>query len=358
MDRLLTLFPCPLLSLPLAETAQGIKDAIAEDLPLMIFANWRGFSGGQKDMFEEVLKFGAYIVDALRDYEQPVMVYLPPHATLRGGAWVVVDQTINEQYMEMYADETARGGVLETEGTLDVKYRKKDVLATAHRLDAKLIALDKELRALDSAEAGANAGARPRDVVTKEIRARENLIFPTYHQVATQFADLHDTPGRMKTKGCIQGAVPWSRAREFFYFRFQRKMAEAKLIKRIVRVLQEVTPKAAPTATLESGRESWRDAQTLLTAWIAKAAGATVPSTDVAVFQWLQSNSAALEASFKAWRSAQMVARMKQLVSAGDSASTAASASSSSDDATVGGLASIIEALNPEQKAALKKMFA
>ena len=36
-----------------------------ENLPLMIFANWRGFSGGTRDMYGEVLKFGAQIVDAL-----------------------------------------------------------------------------------------------------------------------------------------------------------------------------------------------------------------------------------------------------------------------------------------------------
>ncbi len=93
-----------LLSLVSLQTAQGIRDAIAEDLPILLFANWRGFSGGAKDMFEEVLKFGAYIVDSLRDCRQPVIVYLPPHSTLRGGAWVVVDQTINEQYMEVRSE--------------------------------------------------------------------------------------------------------------------------------------------------------------------------------------------------------------------------------------------------------------
>ena len=40
-------------------------------------------------MFDEVLKFGATIVDALVQYKQPVFVYLPPNATLRGGAWAV-----------------------------------------------------------------------------------------------------------------------------------------------------------------------------------------------------------------------------------------------------------------------------
>ena len=40
-------------------------------------------------MFDEVLKFGSYIVDALKEYKQPVLIYIPPFAELRGGAWVV-----------------------------------------------------------------------------------------------------------------------------------------------------------------------------------------------------------------------------------------------------------------------------
>jgi len=107
------------------KTSQAIKDFSREQLPLMIFANWRGFSGGMKDMYEQVIKFGAYIVDALREYRQPVMIYIPPNGELRGGAWVVVDPTINERYMEMYADSESRGGVLEPEGTVEIKYRVK-----------------------------------------------------------------------------------------------------------------------------------------------------------------------------------------------------------------------------------------
>lgn len=59
-------------------------------------------------MYDQVLKFGAYIVDALRDYQQPVMIYIPPYAELRGGAWAVVDPTINQNQMEMFADQMAR----------------------------------------------------------------------------------------------------------------------------------------------------------------------------------------------------------------------------------------------------------
>ena len=57
------------------------------------------------DMYDEVLKYGAMIVDGLRVYQQPVFIYLPPHGELRGGAWVVVDPTINPDHIEMYAGE-------------------------------------------------------------------------------------------------------------------------------------------------------------------------------------------------------------------------------------------------------------
>jgi acetyl-CoA carboxylase/biotin carboxylase 1 len=71
------------------KTAQAIKDFNhGEQLPLMILANWRGFSGGQQDMYNEVLKYGSFIVDALVKYEQPIFVYIPPFGELRGGSWV------------------------------------------------------------------------------------------------------------------------------------------------------------------------------------------------------------------------------------------------------------------------------
>ena len=71
------------------KTAQAIRDFNqGEELPLMILANWRGFSGGQRDMYNEVLKYGAYIVDALVKYEQPIFIYIPPFGELRGGSWV------------------------------------------------------------------------------------------------------------------------------------------------------------------------------------------------------------------------------------------------------------------------------
>lgn len=60
------------------------------------------------DMYDQVLKFGSYIVDALCEYKQPVFVYIPPFGELRGGSWVVLDPTINPDHMEMFADSLSR----------------------------------------------------------------------------------------------------------------------------------------------------------------------------------------------------------------------------------------------------------
>ena len=139
---------------------------------------------------------GSLIVDELRTYRQPVFVYLPPGAELRGGAWVVIDSAINSDMIEMcaalatprtvtkyqlvmwprhrlftrvhavcqgasgfepepqdvcaalstavdacrcycgrYADTNVRGGVLEAEGMVEIKFRKPELLAIMHRID-------------------------------------------------------------------------------------------------------------------------------------------------------------------------------------------------------------------------------
>ena len=60
------------------------------------------------DMFDMVIKYGSYIVDGLREYKQPILIYIPPYGELRGGAWVVLDPKINPQYIELYADKESR----------------------------------------------------------------------------------------------------------------------------------------------------------------------------------------------------------------------------------------------------------
>jgi hypothetical protein len=205
------------------KTAQAIYDFGHEELPLMVFANWRGFSGGMKDMYEQVVKFGAMIVDALRQYTRPIFVYIPPFAELRGGSWVVIDPSINSRQMEMYADPNARGGVLEAEGTVSIKLRMKEQRLMMDRLDPEMRKLSSEARCSTTSE-------ERRRELEEALRKREEVLAPTYHQVAVHFAELHDTPTRMKEKAVIREVVEWSESRTFFYWRLRRRLLESQIV--------------------------------------------------------------------------------------------------------------------------------
>jgi acetyl-CoA carboxylase / biotin carboxylase 1 len=43
------------------------------------------------------------------------------------------------------------------------------------------------------------------------------------------FADLHDTPGRMKAKGVIRKLIQWAESRKFFYWRLRRRLQEFQM---------------------------------------------------------------------------------------------------------------------------------
>ncbi|KAE8634241.1 hypothetical protein XENTR_v10002237 [Xenopus tropicalis] len=216
------------------KTAQAIKDFNRERLPLLIFANWRGFSGGMKDMYDQVLKFGAYIVDSLREFKQPVLVYIPPYAELRGGSWVVIDPTINPLYMELYADKDSRGGVLEPEGTVEIRFRKKDLIKTMRRIDPVYTQIVEQLGSPELTEG-------ERKELEKKLRLREEQLLPIYHQVAVRFADLHDTPGRMQEKGVITDILEWKDARSFLYWRLRRLLLEEMVKSEILHANSELS---------------------------------------------------------------------------------------------------------------------
>ncbi|KAF2646451.1 hypothetical protein P280DRAFT_415750 [Massarina eburnea CBS 473.64] len=257
------------------KTAQAIKDFNnGEQLPLMILANWRGFSGGQRDMYNEVLKYGSYIVDALVKYEQPIFVYIPPYGELRGGSWVVVDPTINPQFMEMYADEDSRGGVLEPEGIVGIKYRKDKQLETMARLDPTYGTLKRKL----------NDPATPKDqlqTIKAEMTEREQNLLPIYSQIAVQFADLHDRAGRMQAKGVIRQSLRWQNARRFFYWRLRRRLNEEYIFKKMASAAAPSVEGAKPDAiTRTKGME-------MLKAWsgISK-----FEQDDMSVAVWYEEN--------------------------------------------------------------------
>ncbi|XP_051952491.1 acetyl-CoA carboxylase-like isoform X1 [Xyrauchen texanus] len=253
------------------KTAQVIEDFNREKLPLMVFANWRGFSGGMKDMYDQVLKFGAYIVDALREFSQPVLVYIPPHAELRGGSWVVIDPTINLQHMELYADRESRGGVLEAEGTVEIKFRKKDLLKTIRRIDSVYQHLAEQLGKPELSV------QECKDLEAK-LKAREEFLLPIYHQVAVQFVDLHDTPGRMQEKGVIMDILDWKNARSFFYWRLRRLLLEEVVKKEIVQANKD----------LSNGH-----IQSMLRRWFVETEGtvnAYLWDNNKVVVEWLESH--------------------------------------------------------------------
>eukprot|EP00915_Cephaloidophora_sp_WS-2016_P007224 GHVH01009814.1.p1 GENE.GHVH01009814.1~~GHVH01009814.1.p1 ORF type:complete len:1827 (+),score=269.12 GHVH01009814.1:338-5818(+) len=179
------------------KTAQAVRDFNNEELPLFILANWRGFSGGQRDMYNEILKFGSMIVDALVAFKNPIFVYIPPKAELRGGAWVVVDSNINPSVMEMYADPSARGGVIEPNACVEIRFREAKLDVLGKRLQRE------SLSRIDKFESPANTDP--------------------YQRVAEAYADLHDTPYRMKATKVIREIVPLCDSRVFFHGRLIRQ---------------------------------------------------------------------------------------------------------------------------------------
>lgn len=272
------------------KTAQAINDFnFGEQLPLFILANWRGFSGGQRDMYFEVLKYGSYIVDALTEYRQPIFIYIPPHGELRGGSWVVVDPSINKDMIEMYADTEARGGVLEPEGLVGVKFRKKKLVQVMKRLD-------REYGQLLEQVSDKSLSFEAKQEVQVKLQAREKALLPIYEQISVSFAELHDRPGRMLAKDCIRAIVPWVESRRHFYWRARRRLLEVSLLKRISELLPTVSTleKRARLSSMFAGEIDVTDDQQVVT--------------------WIDSNQSDIESFFKQMKIAASSSKISQLV--------------------------------------------
>uniref|UniRef100_A0A8W8JGE5 Acetyl-coenzyme A carboxylase carboxyl transferase subunit beta domain-containing protein n=1 Tax=Magallana gigas TaxID=29159 RepID=A0A8W8JGE5_MAGGI len=74
----------------------------------------------------------------------------------------------------------------------------------------------------------------------KRLAARQEKLLPMYHQVAIQFADLHDTPGRMEEMGVITDILKWHSSREFFYWHLKRRLLERQLKRKMKPVTHNV----------------------------------------------------------------------------------------------------------------------
>lgn len=119
--------------------ARAIADFSREELPLLIFANWIGFSGSLQDTNDGILDFQNQIIETLRSYSKPVFVYLPPHAELRGTAWITFDSLINPDYIEMYADPEAHASVIDPISMIDMQFKQEELQKLMHRLDSTII---------------------------------------------------------------------------------------------------------------------------------------------------------------------------------------------------------------------------
>ncbi|KAJ8476195.1 hypothetical protein OPV22_019922 [Ensete ventricosum] len=193
------------------KTAQSLLDFNREELPLFILANWRGSSGGHRDIFEGILQAGSKIVENLRTYKQPVFVYIPMTGELRGGAWVIVDGKINPEHIEMHAERTAKGNVLEPEGMIEIKFRTKDLIECMGRLDHEIVGLKAKLQDVRDGIVPGDAEA-----LRRSIMIREKNLLPNYTRIATHFAELHDTSLRMAAKEVIKKVVDWEGSCSFF----------------------------------------------------------------------------------------------------------------------------------------------
>lgn len=319
------------------KTAQAINDFRTEDLPLIVFANWRGFSGGQRDMFDEVLKYGAMIVDAFCAYKQPVFVFIPPFAEIRGGAWVVLDASINASVMEMYAASgSARGGVLEANGAASVKYRTKDLLKTMHRLDDELKTFDTKL--------GEQLGDDERAAVEKSISMRERSLLPVYEQISVQFCELHDTPGRMEAVGVIEKQVEWRQARSFFYWRLRRKLAEFDLRKKIVESADVGRGVKAPSPL---------EASAIIKQWFGQMPETTeeIWNDDKAMLSWMGANYNTLENNVLQYTKECVVQEVYQVVSANGNTGRIGT------DGIVEGLSRAFAEMEPGKQADFQKLL-
>ena len=199
----------------------------------------------------------------------------------------------------MYADEEARGGVLEPEGIVNIKYRRDKQLETMARLDPVYAQLRAQL-------ADTNMSADETSAVKLKITEREKALGPVYMQIALQFADLHDRAGRMEAKGTIRMSLRWQNARRFFYWRLRRRLSEEVLLKR----LAGAAPNAATNVTSAANKEH---SLALLKSWTGLL-DAEFDKDDRKVAEWYESHRKDIYAKIDAVKSEVVSQKVAELL--------------------------------------------
>ncbi len=192
------------------KTSQWIQFMKNERRPLIILPNWRGFAGGKIDLYEEIVKFGAMIVDELVYFDLPVILYIPPYAELRGGAWVVIDPQINPDKIVLIADEHATGSILEPSGMESVPLIRRQIKRDMIQQDPTLS------RLYGNRTRYATQMDRIKQI-DQQIEEREAEIWPEYVKKWTKIFRLHNTAERMGALGIAGEVVETSKAREAIF---------------------------------------------------------------------------------------------------------------------------------------------
>ncbi|ELQ75188.1 Acetyl-CoA carboxylase, partial [Trachipleistophora hominis] len=158
------------LDAPSSEKFSTFIDQInAENLNLIIMANFKGFSGGDTDMKNGILKQGSKIIESLKTFKNKIFVYVGCGWQVRGGTFVILDKFINER-IRVFVSMHGRIGIMQPSGLSEVKFKDKCRIKVLERNG--LVVNDKNL-----------------------------------NELAVKFCELHDHPERMIRKGRVDGMM-------------------------------------------------------------------------------------------------------------------------------------------------------
>ena len=147
-----------------------------------------------------------------------------------------------------------------------------------------------------------------RAAIELAVTEREKALLPVYAQIAEQFADLHDAPGRMKAKGVVRDIVEWRDARRFFYARLRRRLAEFKLRDRVIK---------ATSVSSEEEKLSPISASKLVKKWFTSSSSFDVEKweDDKVVMAWLREEEYAIEKKLIALKTESVARAVKSAAS-------------------------------------------
>ncbi len=201
------------------KVAQHIDNLNLEGLPLVFNASISGFMPRPEDHLRGVVPGGAKILDSLRAFGHPALIYVPPFGQLWGGAWVVVDKNINPNIV-MAADHTAAMGILGSAGAISVPKNERAMEADLLR-DPELVALRAKLQAASGREREAIAIAYRQAVDT----LRTEHYLPKWRGIL----DAQNTAERAYRKGSIHEIIrDTSRTRGELYRMLDAKTEELR----------------------------------------------------------------------------------------------------------------------------------